>query len=1421
MSLKNTFQKISSYLSLVLLAAFTLSSCNFNFKVAKENDGESICELFPTAPSCTGISVMPKSDAEILKKAAYMRIEGAAGGTSELDTHAMTADDSILLYVAAYNSNNTFLGNIAANWSVQNALGPISSTATSPGLFSANVVGVEVVDMTIGTFTDSTGNITISQGAQASIKINSAAGAGGIEINTNTITADQTDLLYASSYDADGNWIADVAAAWSFVNDKGSFDAGVDTVAASSSVTFNADVTTAAADHAVIQASFGGHTDDTGTVNAGIEITAGALASIRINSGVGAGGSELNTNTLTADQTDSLYSSSYDADGNWIASVNAAWSFVNDKGSFNAGVDTVGAASLVTFNADIVTMAANHCVIRASFGGKTDDTGTVNAGIQINYGVQAYVKIVDATGSGGIEKNTANVTADDNFTLYGASYDSDGNFRLNPTGNWSFTNDKGSYASGSDLNTKNGVNSATFYANQVTYAGDHAVLKYTSGGHSDDTGTVNAGIQIIPGALFGIKIETKSDGKGLVYATGFDRNDVTAGGSQEFFSIGYDSDGNFKGLTNVNWKFTSTGNQGSVIGTIGGGPSNFTILNASMVFNTDSIEADDGASHTANTGTLQIGADVLSANALTGGKELALGNNTACVLMNNQTVRCWGLGRESNGEGLLGAADSMISQAMIPQKVQKSGGGNLTGVIKISLGYDFACALKSDNTVWCWGDGSMRRLGNGSQTDMKEATQVKISAGTYLTDATDIAAGYYHACVATLSNRVRCWGEGADGRLGLGNTTDQYYANEVLEAAALPLINVDTVTVGEKFSCALKTDNTVTCWGDGASYALGNNGTADKLYADTLVLDDQGGNLSNVIKIDSSAYSDHTCAMINDGTIKCWGEGGSGQQGDGSNADNAKAAVMKFDATTIYSNATDFSVGADYTCAVGKGQGATMCSGANIAKQLGDDTTSGTNFINKFVEGPGGNKITRVHSMAAGAGSYGNQFSCAIFAPSGNITCWGDGKYGKLGNFRDATNNGFVFNEVLGSNTQNFGAISNAAQVSVGETFVCYTTTGNKAQCFGNGTDGQLGNGIKPYQWVVPVNANPNSHVQDSGGTDITNVTEVSSGNMHGCARLSTNQVRCWGENGSNQLGNNSTADTDYAVVVYKDSGTTAVNDIVSISVGQEHACGVTTGAKVRCWGYGTYGRLGNGGTSNNAYANFVKVDAGTDLTNVSKVYAGNRYTCAVHTDGTASCWGYDGSGVRGDNSAANNNYASTKVLSSTGPDVELTGIVSMAVEDSHTVAVLSDGTARIWGGIVNTQKGAGHTAATIASESMYSNSTPSDATGIAEVALGRFSSCTRYTNGKVQCVGSGNRYQMGDNNVGTNQYLDSDVLKATLVPIANATQISNNGYATCVVTSAKKIRCWGFGTYILMPAGSQTVFKSWMTAPLIDKKAI
>jgi len=315
-----------------------------------------------------------------------------------------------------------------------------------------------------------------------------------------------------------------------------------------------------------------------------------------------------------------------------------------------------------------------------------------------------------------------------------------------------------------------------------------------------------------------------------------------------------------------------------------GGPAGMVATNGAQSF----AVLDDGsvrafglntAGELGLPGTAAIGDDETPAAAgvaavvpLTGAAvQLAAGKGFACALLDDGRVQCWGRGDEGQlGRGALPGShppgDVILGET----------------AVEIAVGAAHACARLSEGAVRCWGLDDAGQLGRGQAV---AGTPVPASLGDVVLGgaATQVVAGSDHTCARLTTGAVRCWGRGADGRLGYGDThtigddeTPAMAGDVALGGEAIEL------AAGSKHTCALLVAGELRCWGDASQ---GQLGLASSLHIgdDERPIDaeplDMGG--AQVAAIFAGALAEHTCAALDDGQLRCWGRNDRGQAGLG------------------------------------------------------------------------------------------------------------------------------------------------------------------------------------------------------------------------------------------------------------------------------------------------------------------------------------------------------------------------------------------------------------------------------------------------------------------------------------------------------------------------------------------------------------
>lgn len=254
-----------------------------------------------------------------------------------------------------------------------------------------------------------------------------------------------------------------------------------------------------------------------------------------------------------------------------------------------------------------------------------------------------------------------------------------------------------------------------------------------------------------------------------------------------------------------------------------------------------------------------------------------------CVIVDDGSVKCWG----SNSYGEQGVGDT-VTRGDQPGEMAELDAVSLGKPAKtVALGVQFSCAHLADDTVKCWGRNDKGQLGIGSVTTQKVPPADAVKLGSDRT-VKQLALGQRHACALLDNGTVKCWGDNALGQLGVGHASNQgdgpSEMGDSLDAVPLGQL-AKSLALGSKHSCALLADDTLKCWGYGFYGQLGNGSTSNvgDLDGEVAALDPIELGPGSKAKL-VAAGGDHTCAVLVDDSIKCWGA--SYGYGDGESRGN-------------------------------------------------------------------------------------------------------------------------------------------------------------------------------------------------------------------------------------------------------------------------------------------------------------------------------------------------------------------------------------------------------------------------------------------------------------------------------------------------------------------------------------------------------
>lgn len=356
-----------------------------------------------------------------------------------------------------------------------------------------------------------------------------------------------------------------------------------------------------------------------------------------------------------------------------------------------------------------------------------------------------------------------------------------------------------------------------------------------------------------------------------------------------------------------------------------------------------------------------------------------------------------------------------------------------------------------------------------------------------------------------------------------------------------------------------------------------------------------------------------------------------------------------------------------------------------------------------------------------------------------------------------------------------------APPVSLGPRQACAALATGQLRCWGTGWRGQLGQGLAPTVGddETPASVGPLA----LGGA----VHAISLGSSHACARLASGAVRCWGDPDEGKLG------LPGRRALGDDEAPGAGGDLpldgaaLQVAAGERHTCALLAGGRVRCWGRGWEGQLGDGGqASGPLLASSPDVATGGE---VAELAVGEMFTCARYVDGRLRCWGHNGEGMLGDASTK----SSDKIPAELG-DVQVGGPVKgLSASGRRVCALLASGDVRCWG-----QGGPGALGRsgdeTLGDDEVPASVPPLDLGEPAtQVSLGQQHGCALLASGAVRCWGD-NLLDLYVYGTSAQDWADDEPLSSvpTIPLAAPATQLASGNGFSCALLQTGQVSCWG-----------------------------
>jgi alpha-tubulin suppressor-like RCC1 family protein len=283
----------------------------------------------------------------------------------------------------------------------------------------------------------------------------------------------------------------------------------------------------------------------------------------------------------------------------------------------------------------------------------------------------------------------------------------------------------------------------------------------------------------------------------------------------------------------------------------------------------------------------------------------------------------------------------------------------------------------------------------------------------------------------------------------------------------------------------------------------------------------------------------------------------------------------------------------------------------------------------------------------------------------------------------------------------------------------------------------------------------------------LTNVTAISAGHDHACALTTGGAVTCWGHNNYGQLGDSTTTDRPAAAIVPG-----LASGVIGVTLGSGHTCALTSAGGVKCWGRNSEGQLGDGTRVDRS----TPVDVSGLASGTLAVVAGGLHTCAIVTGGLVKCWGTNEQRQLGIDNTFNKGSMVPLEVSSDA--------LALALGATHTCALRSGGGVRCWGANDRGQVGDGTTALQRAQFDI-----PGLSSGVASVGTGSQHSCAVMAAGGAKCWGFNFYGQLANG-----QTADA-LVPADVVGLPSSTAITGGFAHTCAIATGGSAKCWGFNS--------------------------
>jgi alpha-tubulin suppressor-like RCC1 family protein len=776
---------------------------------------------------------------------------------------------------------------------------------------------------------------------------------------------------------------------------------------------------------------------------------------------------------------------------------------------------------------------------------------------------------------------------------------------------------------------------------------------------------------------------------------------------------------------------------------------------------------------------------------------LKAGSSHQIVLSADGKVFGWG----SNNQGQLGNTLTTASTIPVSLKDDAALAGKMIAAIASATNHNLA--LTTTGEVFSWGNNTSGKLGDGSTTNRTQPVAVVASGALAGKTISAIAAGDEHSLALTAEGKVFAWGSNSFDQLGTEAWQDSSVPVAVDTRGALRGKTITAIAAGYRHSLVLTSDGEVISWGSNGNGQLGNGTNIDP---GSPIKVDVSGALAGKRVIAIAAAEDHSLALTEDGLVFAWGDNAYGQLGDNSGSSNSLVPVPVFTNGVLAGKiVAGISAGIDHCLAITK-DGITVSWGRNLSGQLGNGGTVNSPVpvlvaSNGILSGAAIHSITafgdrsfallgvagspfittvpqsRSFLLGAGAGSVSTSFDAAALDPLPITLQWQEA--GPSGDFSNITGNPSANSPTLqiteltsAMNGRRYRAVfSNVGGTAITTSATLNVTNAESPVELQNARENpfamesatlvgslnvSLGFAPVPGDRLILVNNTGSAHLTgrfanltqgavvplEFGGRTHSFIVDYYGGNgrslvLHWASALAAG----WGDSSAGQVGSGTYSSLNRTPLAVTSDGVMAGETLVKLVAGTSHSLALAASGRIFAWGDNASGRLGNSSITPSSVPVRVTATGLLSGKTVVNIAAGGSHSLALTSDGQVAAWGSNSSGQLGTGGSSSGSAAPVAVFRSGVLADKL--VTDIAAGQSHSVALLSDGTMVAWGANSSGQLGTGNTTQSTLPVAVLSNGALAGIRFVA-IAAGANHTLALSSDGRVFSWGSNQSGQLG-----------------------------------------------------------------------------